>query len=239
MFDMSDVTFIIPVRINLPERLNNLSIVIDHIKSNFSTNILVGESDVKTKLSQFENIKFYEDISEKPFNKSMLINNLVKCSKTPIIIMNDLDIIIQTKQYIEAVEMVRKSEADFVYPFDGNFYNVENYKKEDEKRTLLSNVSVGGSFVADKKSFISCGMMHEGFYGWGLEDTEFEYRIKKLEYKVIRTNGSVIHINHFRNNYNTEIKNIDYLKNNAILRTIKARTKQELIEEINVWSWIK
>jgi hypothetical protein len=45
--DLKDVTFVIPVRIDCIERLENIFLIIDYLYSLFDTNIIVLESDKK------------------------------------------------------------------------------------------------------------------------------------------------------------------------------------------------
>ena len=45
LIQLSDVTFVIPVRIDSPERSGNLDVLIEFILRNFDSNILVMEAD--------------------------------------------------------------------------------------------------------------------------------------------------------------------------------------------------
>jgi hypothetical protein len=52
MIDLSDVTFTIPFKLDTPERLRNVNIIIDFLNKNFTTNILLCENSNEQKFGK-------------------------------------------------------------------------------------------------------------------------------------------------------------------------------------------
>ena len=126
---MSDVTFIIPVRIDSPIRLANLLSVVLYYHNIFKTSsFIILEADVESKLyGQFtsDRIKyhFFCD-TNKIFHRTKYINMMLDCVNTSISAVWDADAICSSSQILDSVEMLRKSKAVMVYPYNGIFWSV-------------------------------------------------------------------------------------------------------------------
>ena len=192
--DLLDVTFLIPVRIDSPERKENLFLVLEFIKNNFGTTIMVLEVDKKEQISShLIDRKFFIEDHDPIFHRTKYLNQLTEASTTPIIAIWDIDVLLGSKQLIESVNMLRNNETDMVFPYDGRFYkiypvlvnlykstrNIKVFKENIGKLYLMyGNCSVGGTFIVDKSTYCKAGMENEYFHGWGPEDTE---RVKRWE----------------------------------------------------------
>jgi len=121
-YDLSDLTFIIPLRIDSIDRLENILFATNYILEYFQTNIIVWEADERnTMLLQKlinPNIKhiFHED-HDPIFYRTKYINTIVKTVDTPYIAIWDADVIVQKEQIISSVKLLRRKKADFVYPY--------------------------------------------------------------------------------------------------------------------------
>ena len=212
--DLNDVTFLIPVRIDSPERLENLQSVIKYIKTHFETNITVLEADKKEQVQHpLINRKIFIEDYNPVFHRTRYLNQMTKETSTPFLAIWDTDVLVECKQVEESMDILRNREADMVFPYDGRFYNVPPvltslYKMKKDIAVLSNNVgkmnlvygdhSVGGAFIVNREEYIRVGMENEYFYGWGAEDTERVKRWEILGYRIVRTEGLLFHLYHQR-----------------------------------------
>lgn len=214
--DLMDVSFLIPVRIESPDRWDNIQIILDFLTSSFDCHILILESDVKPKLNDmlYPNWEYRFQEDHTPFLWRTKINNqLIKKSKSAISIIYDTDVIFPTSQLVEAVNLIRSGKSRFAYPYNGTFLQVDNYNKKIFQKFLDtdwllfnrpifavdSQFSVGGAFVFSTETYRACGMENEKIQGWGHDDAERNKRIKNLGYQLPRIDGPLFHLWHSRN----------------------------------------
>lgn len=213
MHNLSNVTFNIPVKIDCPERLENLKLVIDYLLHHFDTNIIVYEVSKGQPFYTERNsrVKYlHESIGSNPFHRTRYLNEMALLSRTPIIVNYDCDVLLPPASYLTAAELVLKSGASGVFPYDGLFLNVPRVHIPRIRETKdLSFIdinttenfgrgSVGGALFWDKKNFIKGGMENENFISWGCEDWERIKRFSKLGHKLARVAGPLYHMSHPR-----------------------------------------
>lgn len=209
--DLSDVTFLIPIRIDSIDRLENLVAIISFLNEQFMTNIQLLEASsfnngiLSELLPKNVKIEFIED-HDPVFHRTRHINNLLKSTNTSIVSVWDSDVLVAKKQIEQSVELIRNKKADFVLPYNGNFLDTSKIIREqflqDKDLSILENNekkmnslygldSIGGGFFANRISYIESGMENENFYGWGHEDGERVNRWEILGYKFTKINGSM------------------------------------------------
>ena len=129
MIDLSDCTFIIPIRIESEDRMRNVITVLSFLLSNFDTTVILKEVDVESvfesevlpQIDEFlgDSLKNLNHIFEKSddpvFYRMKIINEMIDMSDTPIIANYDGDVLFKLETYTEAVGMIR-GEYDIVYP---------------------------------------------------------------------------------------------------------------------------
>lgn len=203
--DLTDVSFLIPVRIDSQERMENLTMVMEFIKTHFDTNIIVLEADQKEQVhhSCIDKKIFIEDL-DPVFYRTKYLNRMTRDSLTSFLAIWDTDVLLNPLQIKESVDLLRSDEADMVFPYDGNFYNtppllVEMYKCIKKMEVFEENIgkiylmhgnqSVGGAFLVNKNKYCEAGMENENFYGWGPEDYERVKRWEIFECKTRRVQG--------------------------------------------------
>ena len=216
--NLIDVSFLVLVRIESIERIENLMAVIDFLIKHFDTNITVWEcSSYNNKLlSKLLNKKIcYRFIKDNDtiLYRTRYLNQMVMESNTPILSIWDSDVISPTRQIEEAVELLRKHEADFVYPYSRLFLDTSDIirkmffesrkiqvllKSRDKMKILYPPNPVGGAFFCNRSKYIESGMENERFYGWGIEDGERYVRFHAMKYKVKRIEGPLFHLSHPR-----------------------------------------
>jgi hypothetical protein len=251
--DLSDTTFIIPVRIDSIIRLENLLLTIRNIGLHFFTNIFIIESSpynngIIRKLLNNKITYIYVKDNDPIFHRTKIINNIVKKIKSKIIGVWDSDIIIDYKQILDAVEHIRNDNYQISFPYDGHFYdisfilrkyyiihrNLSFLQKNINKMNLIYSSenranAVGGAFLVSTNEYKESGMENIDFYGWGIEDGERYFRWTNLGYKIYRSKGNLFHLTHPRG-INSKIRSEYHQSNseNYLFKTL-SQTKQEII----------
>lgn len=253
--DLTDVTFLIAVKLDSIDRLENIIMVIDFLSFHFKTNIQILEASnynsriLEQLLKPNADVTFVEDY-DPVFHRTKYINQLIKQCQSPLLAIWDADIIIDPIQILKAVELLRSKEASFCFPYKDKFLdtslilreiflktkNIKILRENEGKMKLLYQPDpIGGAFFAITDDYIASGMENENFYGWGREDGERLIRWEILGYQYKRINGPLYHLSHQRGiNSTFHSKNQDDIKWMEIQR-IKSMSKKELIKTINSW----
>jgi hypothetical protein len=251
-FDLLDVTFTIPTRIDTSDRIRNLRIVVNFLERYFRTNILIGENSPEPILKNFSHTCgyiFYKGTNDF-FHRTKILNDLAKAACTPFIVNYDGDVLIDQHQIVKAITLLRSNNVDMTSPYGGMARNILPHKIPEIAQNLnLYDISdtdtyqmnadaCGGCVCWNKKSFISFGMENENFIDWGCEDNERLERARKLKLKIFRVPGVLYHLDHYRDtSRNFEQK---YYNNNvAELTKISKMNIDELKAYISTWDWIK
>lgn len=256
-YDLSDVTFIIPIRMDSEDRLNNLDLILRFLKKHFNTTLLVIEKDDIARVNLQAliagvNYTFIPSKTRDFFRTQVLNRAVVKCI-TPIVSIYDSDVIADPEHIIEAVNAIRNGIATLAYPYNGSFININRgligdfYKHLNFKsyHYLLDsgakNIrhSYGGCFFVNRKEYIECGMENEFFSSWGKEDVERAKRIQILGYKIHRTKGSLIHFNHYRGDHSKPQDMISSHSFDKEYLKICNMNKADLQHYVNSWNWTK
>ncbi len=130
MKDLSNVTFIIPLRIDSDDRLRNIILTTSFLLNNFDCKVIIKESD---EISKFElwalptiqkickNLKnlsyVFEENNDDHFHRTRLLNEMVLMTETDIVVNYDSDIILPLNSYVQAKEMLDSKKYDVVYPY--------------------------------------------------------------------------------------------------------------------------
>ncbi len=212
---LSDLTFLIPVRIDSTERRENTDTVIRYLFSHFDTSVILLEADKEQKLHPDYNYngilyKFIED-SDSVYRKVVWINKLLSMANTPFVAIWDVDAIAPVEQIIDSLSMLRSGEATMSLPFDGRFYSCDKvscalFKKYLNINILLERIQVmplmhgyhspGGAFMVNKDKYIEIGGENENFNGWGSEDYEHIKRVEVNNLHVHYSTGPLFHLCH-------------------------------------------
>ncbi len=216
--DTSDLTFLIPVRVDSIIRLDNLLAVIRYIRKYFNTHIMVLESayynnHILTRLLSKKVEYYFIEDKDPVFYRTQYLNIMACKVKTPYLGIWDADVIIPPSQLDTSMTLLRSGEWDIVYPYDGNFWEVPELLRTlfylklntrvlsnnvDKMTPLYSNISRGGAILAETRIYKESGMENEEFYGWGLEDWERFERWKRFNYRMQRVPGGLFHLTHPR-----------------------------------------
>lgn len=236
--DLSESTFIIPLKIDSEDRINNLLITTDYILRNFKTNIIILEADIKPKakdlLDKSIDYIFY-DMKEAsmPFHRTKFLNIMLSRSNTKCVINYDIDAILPLEAYKLAHDLIINDQADLVYPFEygkmqheinneGKVNFKKNYLLQDLIETdfsIKNHLSeVGHCQFFNRQAYIDNGMENEYFISYGPEDKERFERFLKLKKRIHFIKGSpVYHLQHYRGQDSSE-KNIYFHQNWALYK---------------------
>lgn len=250
--DLSDTSFLIPVKIDSEERMENLQIVTTYIFKHFNTNILIleADSDKKVDINKLPPSVEYSFINDSKtlFHRTKYINKAAINCTTPIISIFDTDAILPVGQIVEAVQKIRYKETHVVSPYDGSVFSLsQDFKKifwkllntsilEEYQNyfTLASGRSYGGSIFFNKNTYLKHGGDNERISSWGPDDSERVKRFEILGYKLSRIRGPLFHLPHSRginSGYTQEtLKPLlaEYLK-------VANMNKRQLLRYIDTW----
>jgi hypothetical protein len=255
--DFTDVTFMIPVRIESDDRRKCLTIVLDYLVKHFNTNILVLEEGPGSLFPSMRKgdwdpyLKYiYRKSDDSAFYKTLNLNLMAKQTTTNIICALDSDCLFHIQQYVRAVQKIRDGRLDFCYPFNQPMYNItkdliptlessldlSSVHSKIKPKTIL--VPPGGCFFMNKQKFIEGGMENQHMISYGPEDTERRDRFMILGYKVGDTEGPLFHIDHSRTT-NSNDHNPFFKKNKQEYEKVRFMSKPQLQAYVSTWLWIK
>jgi hypothetical protein len=215
LIDLTDVTFLVPLRIDSPERKANIDTLINYTFKHFKTSFIVLEADATRRYFPEKRSKefYYEFIldTNNVFHRTKWINHLISLAETPYVAVWDADAISPPEQITSSVESLRTGDPVMSFPYDGRFYSCDKISCDVFKiildfKALLKRIpvmilmhgyhSVGGAYIVNKEIYQRVGGENETFYGWGPEDTERVKRLEILDLAVNYSNGVLFHLWH-------------------------------------------
>ena len=142
--NLTDTTFIIPVKIESDDRLRNAITVCCFLLSKFDTNILIKEVNsepvfenealpqIKEFIGDTSNISYYfeKESDNSFFHKTRYFNELLSKCNTDVVSAYDIDVLLPISTYLKSEKMC-KGDYDLVYPF--GFGTQENQVKWQKK----------------------------------------------------------------------------------------------------------
>lgn len=238
-----NIDILIPLYVDHEDRLDNLKIIIKTLKEYGIDSIHVREyykeeAQYDGADCNYSSVKLTED----NFNKMRCVNEMVGDCKHDALAIYDVDVIIFKKDIKLSLEML-KEDCDFVYPYNGKFYNIPkihiqkflNTRKIDLNDCELCNPnSYGGCVIFNKKIFIEGGMCNPNFKNVGFDDNEIQLRFERLGYIMGRTDSPLLHLDHYRSETSVEKSpHLDY--NMGIYNHIRTCPIDKLRSEIKSW----
>lgn len=244
MVDLSNATFIIPLRIESEDRMRNIITVLCFLLGNFNTNVIVKEVDktsvfeenvfpqIKEFLGEDLNLTHIFEKSDDPvFYRMHILNEMLSISKTDVVINYDCDVLLPVNSYLTAYQSILNKESDVVYPFGSGHYQkqvnandelVSEFLNNDFNFSILDNESniwtsdFGWVQFFNRQVYIDGGMENENFRGSSPEDKERYFRFTTLGYKVNRIDDFIYHLEHSRgrNSWPNSYHGNPYMKDN-------------------------
>ena len=225
--DLSQATFIIPIRIESQDRMRNVLTVLYFLLDNFNTNIIIKEVDTESVFKrdvlpllndafdgQLDNLNHIFEYSDDPvFYRMHILNDMLSKSKTDVVINYDCDVILPITSYVNAYQSILDGQSDIVYPFGNGNYQKQVHATDElvneflngefdfnilEKKSNISTSDFGWVQFFNRKIYIEGGMENENFRGSSPEDKERYFRFTTLGYKVNRIDNWLYHLEHSR-----------------------------------------
>ena len=256
--DLSQATFIIPIRIESPDRMRNVITTTAFLLENFKTNIIIKEVDKESVFKNealpiledivdvniWENFNFIHEHSEEPlFHRQRVLNEMINITETPIVVNYDCDVILPKKSYELAYKGIMDGFYDVVYPYGSGEY---------QRQVLATDTTVSQFLETGDYEFLNAvskthtsdfgwaqffkttvyrqgGMENENFRAYAPEDKERFYRFNTLGYSVGRINDVVYHLEHARGE-NSWFTNPHMESNMAEWNKIKEMSKDNLLQ---------
>lgn len=254
--NISDFSIIMPLRVDSPERLANITAIVAYLIENTNAKIFVLEADAIQKgtgLTRFDiGYRFIKDDAP-VFHHTRYRNEMIKACDTQYIAVWDVDVIAPMSQIQSAIEKIRSKEALVAWPYHGVCYHIPQEigqefaatldmdtltTRKNELYPMFGGFSNGGIFMADRDKYMEIGMENEHIYGWGPEDTERLKRITILGLPVYRVSGVLYHLWHPRS---INVLHHDPERNMLCFREylkVCGCTREELLDYIRTWEWI-
>jgi hypothetical protein len=244
MVDLSNATFIIPLRIESADRMRNIITLLCFLFGNFDTNVIIKEVDSepvfeKNVLPQIKEFigkdinltPVFEKSDDPVFYRMHILNEMLAMSKTDVVINYDCDVLMPVKTYANAYESILNGTYDVVYPYgNGSFQKqvhvtdeiVSDFLNNDfdlsilDKSSQVSSSDFGWVQFFNRSVYIEGGMENENFRGSSPEDKERFFRFTALEYKVGRIDNWIYHLEHSRgaNSWPESIRGNPYMVQN-------------------------
>lgn len=221
---MKDLSFIIPIRVDTEDRIDNCLTVLRFLQLHFpNSEVLLMEQDSEPRtakiIASFPWIRRSFEINPGRFSKSRAVNEGVALSTRPLICMCDTDILLHPDAIRQACRMLRRDLGRVVIPHNRIFMDVSGALKAEISSSLdmekygkvrrFSDAPVrsdnatrdcnGGIFLAEKKVLLLSGGLNKKMISYGWEDTEFIRRLDKLgQYTFMLPKYNLVHLDHRR-----------------------------------------
>jgi len=162
-WDLSDCTFIIPLRIESRDRMRNIITTLIYLLRNFKTNVIVKEVDKESifkesvqpaleealKDFQLEGLThIFEQSDEYTFHRTKIINDMLWMVKTPYVANYDCDILLPKTSYAYAINLIKNGFEDeegnrqypkVVYPYGRGQYQAQITASDAEVSNFMNN----------------------------------------------------------------------------------------------------
>jgi hypothetical protein len=199
MNDLTNATFIIPVRLDSQERLVNAQINIPYLFKHFTTNVILMEIDSHQHSELHFDYPGYKYIFLKDdspvFHRTKYLNLMLDMVTTDVVVNHDLDVILPVESYITAYNKILIEKYDMWFPFStppGTLYvddktellRTLDWSSLDIKNIRKGDAGSGFTIFFDTNTYRKYGGENEEFISYAPEDKERYYRFATLGCKV-------------------------------------------------------
>jgi predicted glycosyltransferase involved in capsule biosynthesis len=136
-YDLSELSVVIPVKIDTEDRLHNLEIVLNFFKNNFTNfNLIVIEQDSKKQLEEKINNFGFDYIFRENygcFHKTWNFNLAIATTNTKYILAYDCDAIFKPKAIFDALQRLKQNKTSFIYPYNTYMIQIKKHCFENVK----------------------------------------------------------------------------------------------------------
>lgn len=253
--ELKDVSFLIQVRIDSEDQLENIYAVILFISINFNTKIILTEINENSKIDQLrlpEEVTYYFKKQKGPQLSCANYNNeMIRCCTTDYLVLYEADIIVPVRQVTESVALLRSGKYSAISPYDGDCVQMDPLLKamftkildtalfEDNiyKLKVAQKRPYRGAVFLNRSDYIDAGLDNEHINISRLIDWERIKRLKILGFSVKRIYGKIYKLfTPAELNIDPDLKNEE---ETAIAEYLKicGLERNDLRGYINSWSW--
>ena len=263
--DLSKATFIIPIRIESPDRLRNVITSTAFLLENFNTNIIIKEVDsesifIRDALPILKDIlevdvdvqHIFEKSDEPLFHRQKVLNEMIVAADTEIVVNYDCDVLLPLDSYHEAYQSILHHTYDVIYPYGQGMYQKQVNATDEvvshflqtgdfdylEKHSNVHTSDFGWVQFFNRQVYIDGGMENENFKAYAPEDKERFYRFVTLGYNVGRINNYVYHLEHSRGE-NSWFNNPHMSSNMEEWEKIQQMNREQLLEYYSKQDYLK
>ena len=252
--DRDYVTFIIVLRIDSNERARNLDVAIKFLsqRTNVYIHILEVDSVSRCKMqfdASFIKYRFIKD-DNPVFYRAKYLNGLLEESKTLVVGIWDIDMVIRKEQLEESISEIQSGNVVMSIPYDGRLYYLSSvdsirYRMDQsidyleyckDKADYFSIRSVRGCYLVNRDAYLKSGGENIHLYGWGLDDMERVKRMEVLGYPVFYAEGSSFHLYHQRKNMMGFYDSSWETKNRNELLKVCSLSRNDLCLYVESWN---
>jgi hypothetical protein len=221
---MRELSFVIPIRVDTPDRLENCETVLRFLTYHFpESEIQLVEQDRRTQTAplraSFPRVIWRFDFNDQHFRRGVALNSGILGSTRPCVCAYDTDVLIDPRALRESVHLISSGQWPIVIPFNCIFIEVSG----DRRRKLIDTLDIrglstigrvsavpkhpdigarvlsGAVMMCDTEVAILEGGYNRKMVSYGWEDIEFFKRFAKLgHYSYVLGNYSLIHLDHRR-----------------------------------------
>ena len=263
--DLSEATFIIPIRIESQDRLRNVITTTAFLIENFDTKIIIKEvdsesifiRDVVPVLKDFYDVNtrifhIFEKSNDPLFHRQKVLNEMIKEAETEIVVNYDCDVLLPLDSYHEAHQSILHHTHDIIYPYGQGMYQKQVQATDEvvshflqtgdfghlDRHSKIHTSDFGWVQFFNRKVYIDGGMENENFKAYAPEDKERFYRFFTLGYNIGRVENFVYHLEHKRGQ-NSWFNNPHMNMNNSEWDKIQGMNKKQLIEYYSTQDYLK
>lgn len=248
----NDLSIIVPFRRDVPEREENLRILLFFLQELKGSRILILEADSREQLfdlpDKVEKI-FLTDHSSL-FHRTRYVNEILHHITTPYLAVWDNDVLIPFRQTAKAYSLLQQN-TDIVIPYNGTTLNIPGSLRREiirrpgsldtvreEGSNMFGHFSVGGIFFIQTALYRQSGGENEYIRGWGPEDLERVKRWEILNYRLRFLEDPLFHLSHSRSSDNYRQSASLTAQNQKELLKVCSMNTPELENYITSWPWL-
>lgn len=257
---MTKTTYIIPIRIESPDRERNVTTSVKYLIKNTDGRIIIKECARKQLIPQTlgsllddKRITYLYEEDHESFHRTKLLNDMIELVETPIVCNYDADVILPPESYRSAEKLILDGNADAVYPYPHSSIGQVQVFFDSDKEAFFSSLNIddiakskwrlcwahaGFCVFVKTKAYIKAGGEHEGFVSYGPEDGERILRLKTMGLSVKRLdNGAVYHMEHSRT-HDSSSRNPHFSMNYRLYDELSKMTKEQLSNHLKDQSYV-
>jgi glycosyltransferase involved in cell wall biosynthesis len=221
---MHELSFVIPIRIDTPDRLENCGAILKFLTTQFpAAEIQLVEQDRETQTAglraSFPQVVWHFSANDKQFSRAAAINTGLINASRPYVCAYDTDILIDPEALRRSVALIRAGHWPIVIPFNlifvelrgerrkkmiadldiSNLGRIRNLADVPRHPEIDSRVLSGAIMVCDRDLAVMEGGYNRKMVSYGWEDIEFFKRFEKLGcYSYMLSGFNLIHLDHRR-----------------------------------------